>query len=339
MTAAKPTGLEQNPAEARTRVLLFYTGSPESPDPECVAAYLREFLMDPHVLAMPRPLRSLLVKGIIVPVRAGKSAARYKHIWMPEGSPLTVYTNRFRNALESLLPECRISTASAYGRDALSNALPSLLEAPVKRALVFPLFPHCAEATHGILKDALDTVLRGRGASMPKVRVVPPFYARPAYLEAVRAAAAPLLDAFRPDHVLFTYHGLPLRQAHAVQEPGMPDYETQCGQTTALLAEALQLEPGRFSLSYQSRFGRGWLAPSTDTVLAEFARSGKKRIALVAPSFVADCLETLEELDIGARDAYLAAGGEAFLRVPALNDHPAWVRAAAQLVREELDRG
>jgi len=321
------------------RVVLFYTGSPESPDPAHVAAYLREFLMDPYMLSMPRVLRSLLVHGVIVPLRARKSAARYQQIWMPEGSPLAVYTRRLRDALQNLVPESTVEVAAAYGPESLRAYLAQMEAPAVKRLVVFPLFPHHAEATHGMLRDMLAGFHGTHAAPGPDIRVVPPFYATEAYLDAMRESTAPRLDAFKADHVLFTYHGLPIRQAHIVSEPGLPDYETQCEQTTALLAKTLGLEPGRFSHAYQSRFGRGWLGPSTESTLAELARAGRKRVALVAPSFVADCLETLEELDTGAQEVFLAAGGEAFLRVPALNADPAWVRGAARILREELNRG
>lgn len=321
------------------RILLFYTGSPESPDPAHVAAYLREFLMDPYMLSMPRALRYLLVHGVIVPLRASKSAARYQQIWMPEGSPLAVYTRRLRDALQELLPECAVEAAAAYGPESLRAYLERMEAPAVKRLIVFPLFPHHAEATHGMLRDVLADFRRAYAASGPDVRVVPPFYATGAYLDAMRESAAPRLDAFKADHVLFTYHGLPIRQARIVSDPGLPDYESQCEQTTALLVERLGLQPGRYSHAYQSRFGRGWLGPSTESTLAELARAGQKRVALVAPSFVGDCLETLEELDTGAREVFLAAGGEAFLRIPALNADPAWVHGAARILQEELNRG
>ena len=323
----------------RDHVLLFYTGSPEHPDAAHVAAYLREFLMDPYMLSMPGALRYLLVHGVIVPLRARKSAARYQQIWTTGGSPLAVYTHQLRDALQHLLPECAVEAAAAYGPESLRACLDNMELETLKRLIVFPLFPHYAEATHGMLRDTLAG-FRGRNAAFgPEVRVVPPFYATGAYQDAMRESAASRLDAFKADHVLFTYHGLPIRQARIIAGPGLPDYETQCEQTTALLAETLQLEPGRCSHAYQSRFGRGWLGPSTESTLVELARTGRKRVALVAPSFVADCLETLEELDAGAREVFLAAGGEAFLRIPALNVEPAWVNGAARILQEELGRG
>lgn len=319
---------------ADTGILLLYTGSPKTPDPRDVAVYLRAFLMDPHVLTMPYALRALLVKGIIAPIRARKSAARYRRIWTPEGSPLAVYTNRFMDGLRERLPACQVAAGAAYGNHSAKQALLSLITPSMKRLVTFPLFPHYAEATHETLREKVNAILDGCGHSNLEVHEIRPFYANPHYIDAMCQTAAPPLASFNPDHVIFSYHGLPLRQARAISDPELPDYEKQCRRTTALLAETLRLETGRFTQTYQSRFGRGWLGPSTKTVLAELARSGGKRVALLAPSFVADCLETLEELDIEARNHFLAAGGGELLRIPALNDHPAWVRAATALVRE-----
>jgi len=320
-------------------VLLLYTGSPSHPDPAHVAAYLREFLMDPCVMDMPGWLREVLVKGIIVPLRARKSAAKYCSIWTPHGSPLVWHTGCFRDALRTLLPEaCSLAAGAAYGSDPLQESIALLLEAPLQRLVVFPLFPHYARATRGSLRIRLENALRRLGAAPLEISEVPPFYAHPAYLDAMSKAALPVLEAFHPDHVVFSYHGLPLRQAYARPGDGSGvNYEQQCLRSTEALIRALCLNSEECSQAYQSRFGRGWLTPSTESVLTALAQVGKRRVALIAPSFVADCLETLEELDIGARECFLAAGGREFLRVPAMNAHPAWVAAGACLVREALE--
>lgn len=336
MTSAACREPDSEPVE--TGVLLLYTGSPDSPSPKHVARYLRAFLMDPHMLTMPYLPRALLVRGIIVPVRARKSAVRYQRIWTPEGSPLAVYTDRFMESLRGQLPGYAVAAGAAYGSRAVEQAVSSLVTPALRRLVVFPLFPQYAEATHATLREQVDAALHTHGGSGLEVLEVRPFYESSHYIDAMRQMAAPRLEQFGSDHVVFSYHGLPLRQAHATRGPGLPDYEGQCVRTTALLAETLQLMPGRFTQAYQSRFGRGWLGPSTETVLEELARSGMKRVALLAPSFVTDCLETLEELDLGARDVFLAAGGRELLRVPALNDHPAWIRAAAGLVLETISQ-
>lgn len=321
----------------KTGVLLLYTGSPAHPDPACVAAYLREFLMDPRVMEMPHWLRSLLVKGVIVPLRARKSAARYRSIWTPEGSPLTLYTHHLRDALQTRFPERLVVSAAAYGGESFQDSMALLLKNACRRILAFPLFPHYARATRGSVRAGLDDAMRCLNAGGVEINEVRPFYAHPAYSNAMCQVAAPLLEQFNPDHVVFSYHGLPLRQAYAPPEDGGDlNYEQQCSRGTAVLARALHLDRERYSQAYQSRFGRGWLTPSTESVLTALAREGKRRVALIAPSFVTDCLETLEELDTEARKTFLNAGGVAFLRVPALNAHPAWVEAAADLIRETL---
>lgn len=326
--------VEPDPEPTETGLLLLYTGSPDTPSPKHVARYLRAFLMDPHMLTMPYLPRALLVMGIIVPLRARKSAARYQRVWMPEGSPLTVYTDRFMEGLRRQLPGYCMAAGAVYGSRTVEQAVASLATSALKRLVVFPLFPHYADATHAMLHEQVDAALRIHGDNGLEVREVRSFYDNPLYIDAMRQAAAPRLERFKADHVVFSYHGLPLRQAHETHKSSLPDYEGQCVHTTSLLAEALRLESGSFTQAYQSRFGRGWLGPSTEAVLAELARSGKKRVALLAPSFVTDCLETLEELDIGSRNIFLAAGGRELMRIPSLNDHPAWIRAAAALARE-----
>lgn len=327
---------EELPEEAsghRTGVLILYTGSPDTPEAAPVAAYLREFLMDPYVLDMPGWLRTLLVKGIIAPVRSRKSAAKYRRIWMADGSPLAVYTHRFRQALEALLPEWPLAVGAAYGSETISNALASLAAHGIERLVVLPMFPQYAGATRGSLRARLHAALPPWFPGGIEILEVSPFYAHPTYIKVAAQCALPLLEPYAPDYVVFSYHGLPLRQAHIQPEDGSgAHYEQQCEITTSLLVRELRLKEGRYTQAYQSRFGRGWLTPATDTVLTDLAQSGKKRVALLAPSFVTDCLETLEELDMEARDTFIQAGGEAFLRIPALNDHQAWVQAAATLI-------
>lgn len=325
------------PSTSETGLLLLYTGSPSHPDPACVAAYLREFLMDPCVMDMPGWLRGTLVKGVIVPLRARKSAAKYQSIWTPEGSPLTWYTQCFREALREQFPESPIASGAAYGGEPLQESLSVLVKASLRRLVVFSLFPHYARATRGSLRMLLEAALRRLGADTLELCEVPPFYAHPAYLEAMYKAVFPALEAFHPDHVVFSYHGLPLRQAWAPPDDGSGlNYEQQCLSSTEALVRILRLNPEQCTQAYQSRFGRGWLTPSTESVLVSLAGDGKRRVALIAPSFVTDCLETLEELDMEVKEAFLAAGGREFLRIPALNAHPAWVEGAACLVREVL---
>ena len=320
-------------SEKNKALLLLHTGSPEAPERRAVAAYLQRFLLDPHILEMPAFVRTLLVRGIIVPLRAKRSTDKYKLIWTDEGSPLQVYTDAFARELEALLPDWIIETAGAYGTPDVTEGLRRLCEKGVNEIIVFPLFPHYADATRGSLNSMLDCALKKMKGPLPKIIRLPVFYARREYLDALAALCCPLLEKFQPDHVLFSYHGLPLKQAHRPPgDGGALNYEEQCEKSTDLLARVFSLCEGRWSLAYQSRFGRGWLEPSTRSVLQHLARSGAGRVALIAPSFVTDCLETLEELDMDLKEVFLQAGGEELLRIPSLNTHPAWVQAAADLV-------
>ncbi len=314
-------------------VLILHTGSPEAPEPDVVRMYLKRFLMDPYVLSMPVWVRWPLVHLIIAPLRASKSAAKYRAIWMPEGSPLPELTRRFASALQERLPTHRIAVGAAYAAPTVEEALRRLVRDGARKVIVLPMFPQFAGATRGSLQAAVDKAVGALAKDAPEIVTLPPFYNAPEYIKAMRQLAAPMLADFNPDTVVFSYHGLPLRQAQKTPSDGsVLHYEAQCLRSTEVLTEALALEPERCRQAYQSRFGRGWLGPTLEEVLRQLLEQGRRRIALLAPSFVTDCLETLEELDIAAKALFLDAGGEAFLRIPALNDHPAWVAAAAKLL-------
>lgn len=316
-------------------VLVLHTGSPDAPERDAVKDYLKRFLMDPYVLSMPGWIRWPLVNCIIAPLRASKSAAKYRTIWMPEGAPLPVLTQCFASALQARLPEYRIAVGAAYAAPTVEESLRELVRDGVRRVIVLPMFPHFAGATRGSLQAAVNKAVRALAGDAPDIVTLPPFYNAPAYLEAMRQLAMPLLAEFNPDVVVFSYHGLPLRQAHEMPGDGsVLPYEAQCRQGTEVLAETLGLGRECCRQAYQSRFGRGWLGPTLEETLRQIAEQGCRRAAVLAPSFVTDCLETREELDIAARALFLEAGGEDFLRVPALNDHPAWVEAAATLLAE-----
>lgn len=322
-------------SQQKKGILLLHTGSPDAPTPQSVRQYLKRFLMDPYVLAMPFLVRACLVHGIIAPLRSKASADKYKSIWMPEGSPLVVLTDRFAAALQQAMPQYRVAVGSAYGAQTVEGAVHELLREPVEKIIVLPMFPHFAGATRGSLLAMLDAACAKTKLAIPAIEVVPPFYAHAPYVEALCGIATQDLASFKPDHVVFSYHGLPLKQAHALPTDGSTyTYEQQCEQTTALLITALGLDRSRCTQAYQSRFGRGWLEPSLEPELTRLAASGCKRVALLAPSFVTDCLETLEELDLRARECFMEAGGKGFLRIPALNDHPLWVAAASNMIAD-----
>lgn len=335
----------------RTAVLILNLGSPESPDKGDVRRYLREFLSDPRVIDIPPLGRWLLLNLFILPFRPRKSGEAYAKIWTSEGSPLIAHTRAFAEKIKTLLPpDWDVEFAMRYGHPSLEDRLYALLARSPERLILFPMYPqYAASSTGSTLEKAF--ALLGRRWNVPAVRVVPPFYSDPGFIEACAAQGRPLLESFRPDHVLFSYHGLPERQIRksegrqghclaaddaccaSIGAENNYCYRAQCFATTRLLAGRLGLEPARYSLGFQSRLGRTpWIRPYTDHLVAELARSGRKRLLVFEPSFTADCLETLEEIAIRAKASFLAAGGEDLALVPAVNASDAWAVAAAGLL-------
>jgi protoporphyrin/coproporphyrin ferrochelatase len=290
-------------------VLLVNLGTPVAPTPDAVRAYLAEFLSDPRVVPLPRWLWLPLLHGVVLPARARQSAHKYGQIWMPEGSPLAVHTARMATLLAERL-ERPVRYAMRYGAPTIANALAGL-EDP----LVVPLYPQYAASTTGSVLDKLAA-----GA-----RVVREFHADPAYIAALAAnVRAYWASHRRAPMLLMSFHGLPQR--------GAGDYERQCRASAEMLARALELKDRQWRVTFQSRFGYArWLEPYTEQTLAALARAGVRRVDVVCPGFVADCLETLEEIGIRARAVYRKAGGEALGLVPCLNESPQWIGALAEI--------
>lgn len=321
-------------------VLLVNIGSPASPAVADVRRYLRSFLSDPRVIDIPAALRWPLVNLIIAPFRSPKSAHAYQSIWTPRGSPLVVAATDLADALAARLQGVRVAAGMLNGPPSVEHALEQI--GLVERLIVVPLFPQYASATTGGALERIYRVLASREA-VPSVQVVPPFYENPAFIDAVVAIAQPQLDEFRPDTVLFSYHGLPERQIRRISPQCLTDgccekpaphhafcYRAQCMATTRALAARLGV-PER--VAFQSRLGRDvWLGPATDDVLAQLARDGARRVAVLAPSFVADCLETLEELAIRGQAQFRAAGGEELRLIPAVNADSRWADGLAKLL-------
>lgn len=332
-------------------VLLIQLGTPEAPEPGPVRRFLREFLGDPRVLDIPALPRRLLLELAILPRRPRASAAAYRKIWMPQGSPLLVHSRSLAGALgRELGAGFAVVLGMRYGKPSLAAALAELRRAGAERVLVLPLFPqYAASSTGTAFARALE--LAAAEWDVPALELVPAFHAEPGFLAAWAAVAREPLAAFRPDHVLLSYHGLPERQIRKSDPTGRwclerPDccdalgaanrrcYRAQCVATSQGLAEVLGLEAGRWSMSFQSRLGRTpWIRPYTDEYLDVLAAAGHKRLAVLCPAFVADCLETLEEIAIRGREQWRARGGDELLLVPSLNAHPAWVAALAGIVR------
>jgi ferrochelatase len=335
----------------RTGALLVNLGTPASPRVADVRRYLAEFLADPRVLDMAAPLRWLLLRLVILPFRPRRSAAAYEKVWTPEGSPLLAHGRALADAVAGALgPDWVVELGMRYGEPRIRDALTRLRAAGVSRVVVLPLFPQRSEAATGSAVARVNEELRAVGLEAP-VHFVGAFHADRGFVSAVADVARPRLEAFRPDFVLFSYHGLPERQIRrsdptgetcllseaccdALRPANRDCYRAQCFATTRAVAAALGLEPGAFATSFQSRLGRTpWIQPFTDRLLPALPRRGVKRLAVLCPSFVADCLETLEEIGIRARDQWRGVGGEELRLVPAVNAERAWVDAVAGMLR------
>lgn len=342
----------------RTAVLLVNLGTPRSTSVADVRRYLAEFLSDPRVLDIHPLARALLLHGIILRSRPRRSAAAYRQIWTDAGSPLLVESERLCQRVAVLLGDAfTVALAMRYGQPAIAPALEKLLADGPERLVVVPLYPQYASAATGStlarVFEVLDRI--GPRERRPEVRTVPAFYDDPDWLAAWADVAGDELARFQPDHVLFSYHGLPERQVTALDPSNghclVSDdccaavgphnracYRAQCFATTRGLVSALGIGQTPHSTSFQSRLGRTpWIRPYTDEVLPELAQRGVKRLAVLCPAFVADCLETLEEIDIRLRDQWQGLGGEAMFRVPCPNAHESFAKAVAGWVRRQAE--
>ena len=336
----------------KTGILLINLGSPEAPTAAAVRPYLRQFLSDPRVIDIPAPLRWLLLNAVILPFRPAKSAAAYAKVWTSEGSPLIAYSRAFADKLAATLgDEYRVVLGMRYGKPSLNEAIAELTREPLKELVIFPLYPQYASASTG---SSLEEALRILAPlqNIPTLRTIPAFYNDSGYIRALVENATPTLQEFKPDYILFSYHGLPERQIRksgnkhghclaaddsccaAIGPQNAFCYRAHSFATTRLVAKELGLAAGTYSTAFQSRLGRTpWIKPYTDHVLTELGQKGVKRLAVFSPSFVADCLETLEEMTIRGPETFLEAGGEALKLIPALNSADIWVKAAAALAR------
>lgn len=317
---------------ARAGVLLVNSGTPEAADPPAVRAFLARFLADPHVVDLPRALWLPLLYGLILPLRPRKLARRYQLIWRAAGSPLREFTLGLRDELSLALTRGAgapaVEAGMLYSSPELGAALGRLRERGVARLVVLPLFPQYCGATTGAVRDRVNAELQHH-AYAPELCFIADYHDDPAYIEALRASVAQYWRAHgRTAHLLMSFHGIPERRARE----GDPYYE-QCLQSAALLARALELADGEWSVSFQSRFGpAGWLKPYTSAVLAAMPARGEREVTVVCPGFAADCLETLEEIGIEYRGVFMRAGGQRYEYVPALNASAAHAQCLAQLI-------
>lgn len=334
----EPALVPEPEKRARVGVLLLNLGSPEAPTASALRPWLRQFLSDPRVIELPRLLWQPILQFILA-TRPARSAEKYASIWTPEGSPLKVHSQRLTAALDVALntgraPEDRIAVALAmrYGVPAISDTLEGLRARGCARILIVPLYPQFAASTTA---SALDEVARlmQRWRNLPELRFVRSFPEEPGYIAALAASVREhWAQHGQGECLIVSFHGQPAR----TEELGDP-YRSECLATARRLADALALPPEKLRVSFQSRFGRtAWLQPYTQPTVEALADSGMKRVDLVCPGFVADCLETLEEIAMLCRNAFLAHGGESFHYIPCLNERSDWVAALAGMIRGHL---
>jgi len=332
-------------------VLLIQLGTPDSTSVRDVRRYLREFLSDPRVIDLSAPARALLLNTIILPFRPRRSAKAYRKIWTENGSPLIIHTEALASKIQELLGDgYRVTYGMRYRNPLLAEALDDLLEAGCTQIVGVPLFPQYASASTGSAIEALLEEI-GRRTNIPGIATINWFYDHPGFVDSLADIARPALQAFQPDHVLFSFHGLPesqIRKADpsgtwCLREPGCCDcildtnrycYRAQSFATTRALATALCLDEGTFSTTFQSRLvGQRWIEPYTDKRLPELFNDGVRRLAVLTPSFTADCLETIEEIGIRGRTQWEQLGGEDMLLIPCVNADPGWAVALGQMIR------
>ena len=327
----RPEGHPPVPAP-RVGVLLINLGTPNAPEPGAVKLYLKEFLSDPRVVEIPQLVWQPILRGIILNTRPRKSAHAYRQVWTGEGSPLAAITARQARALAGAFgDDVIVDYAMRYGRPAIRDRIDDLREAGCDRILIAPLYPQYCAATTATANDEAFAHLR-RLRRQPAVRTLPPYHDDPLYIEALMRHVEGSLAAldFEPEAVLASFHGMPQRTL----ELGDP-YYCHCHKTAGLLSEALGRE---LRLTFHSRFGRAkWLEPATDRVLEALPGEGVRRVAVVAPGFSADCLETLEELAIRGRASFLAAGGMDFGYLPCLNDSAVGIEMLRGIIGRELE--
>ena len=320
----------------RIGVLLVNLGTPDAPTPRAVRRYLKEFLSDPHVVEIPKLVWWPILNLIVLNTRPKKSAHAYAQVWTEQGSPLAAITRAQAKALQVQMGDSvMVGWAMRYGNPAIGGELQRLKDAGCERILIAPLYPQYSGATTATVTDAVGAAL-GTMRWQPALRSLPPYYDDPLHIGALRYDLTRQLAelAFQPEVLLLSFHGMPQRTL----ELGDP-YHCQCQKTARLLREALAGDHPelRIELSFQSRFGRAkWLEPATDAVLADEARRGTRRLAIAAPGFSADCLETYEELAIRGQQQFREAGGERFAALSCLNTSSAGMAMLEVLVRREL---
>lgn len=323
--------------EQKIGILLVNLGTPDAPDRASVRRYLKQFLWDPRVVEMARPIWWLVLNLIILNTRPGRSAAAYRKVWTPDGSPLLTISREQEHALRARLGEkfgdnvC-VELAMRYGSPSIENGLHALREQGARRLLVLPLYPqYSATTTASIFDEVTDQVRKWRW--LPEIRFINHYHDEPAYITALAESVSHWREQYgSADKLLLSFHGIPEEYFHK----GDP-YFCECQKTGRLLAEALGLQEHEWTLSFQSRLGpKQWLQPYTDKTLEQMGKDGIKSVQVVCPGFSADCLETLEEIAMENKETFLEAGGERYEYIPCLNAQPAHIDMLAGLVERHL---
>lgn len=313
---------------SRVALVVANLGTPDAPTAKAVRRYLAEFLHDPRVVQLTRWIWCPLLHFVILPLRGPKAAAKYAKIWLPEGSPLAVHTQRLAAVMQARLPEWRVATAMRYGKPALKGLLPDLHARGFDKIVVLPLYPQYSSTTTASIAD----VVKREAAGMP-VAFIDDYSTDPHWVAAVADSIARWRQQHgQGEHLLFSFHGLPQR----IADLGDP-YPQRCAASVQAIATALGLSPAEWTLTYQSRFGKErWLSPATDKTLEELAARGVRRVDVVCPGFAVDCLETLEEVAMQYAEGFAQKGGE--LRyIPCLNDSAAHADALVELARRAVN--
>ena len=336
----------------KSGLVLINLGTPEEAEPKAVGKYLKEFLMDPYVVDIPWIFRWILVNLIIVPRRSHTSAKLYQNIWTDEGSPLLINSEKLVAKFRKGHEEGPVELAMRYGNPSIEKALASLVEQGVDQIAIMPLYPHYALSSTETCLEKCREVLNRLGFK-GEANYYEEFYDHPVYISTLVATIREILDAGKPDFLLYSYHGIPEHQVAATgtacafsdqccsnfREHSPKCYRAQCFETTRLCNEALGWPQEKTAVSFQSRLGsRPWLKPYTDQILADLVAKGVKKLAVACPAFTADCLETIEEISIRTSEDFKAAGGEEVILVPSLNDRDDWVTALHKLLGQMKTR-
>ena len=331
-------------------IMLVNLGSPKEPTIPAIKKYLSEFLMDPYVLQMPSPLRAMLVYGIILPLRPKKTLKNYLSIWTNEGSPLIVESYKLKNKLQKYLhsqgQETHVEIAMRYGEPSISQAMENFRAKNIRNVRVIPLYPQYAMSSSLTVVEKIKSVNQQDFNQFFLFEFVQDFYNNPLFIDPLIETTKKHLRGIDFDHLLISFHGLPKSHlgekvqasickfdtcCDSISEKNKNCYRAQSFETARLLAKGLGLPDKKWSVGFQSRLTRGWIEPFTDKIIEGMPKREIKNLAVVCPSFVSDCLETLEEIKHGEKERFLQVGGEKFYYIPCINDSDSWVKSLSQL--------